>query len=131
MSAWCESAVTEIPIDDSLRSFRASACAGVPPGSAAVAQPSAWRAASVSVVPALCVGESYFGEAPPDDAASVVVVVVGQGAEVKSLADVRRADARSAQICNPDGVTRVFQVSAYKVEPRESVLTRNLLAKND
>jgi hypothetical protein len=44
---------------------------------------------------------------------------------------VRRADARSAQIGCPCGVARGFQVSAYKVEPRQAVLTRNLLAKDD
>jgi hypothetical protein len=44
---------------------------------------------------------------------------------------VRGADARSAQICCPDGVSRYFQVSAYSVEPAEAVLARNLLSKDD
>jgi hypothetical protein len=44
---------------------------------------------------------------------------------------MRRADARSAQICRPDGVARGFHVSAYKVEPTEAVLARNLLSKDD
>jgi hypothetical protein len=33
------------------------------------------------------------------------------------LADVRRADARSAQIGGPDGIAQAFQVSAYSGEP--------------
>jgi hypothetical protein len=51
--------------------------------------------------------------------------------EVEALPDVRGADARSAQIGNPDGVTRSFQVSVNSVEPREAILARNLFAKND
>jgi hypothetical protein len=31
--------------------------------------------------------------------------------EEETLADVRRADARSAQICRPEGVARGFHVS--------------------
>ena len=44
---------------------------------------------------------------------------------------MRRPEARSAEIENPEGVTRSFQVSAYKVEPSKAVLRRNLLAKDD
>jgi hypothetical protein len=47
------------------------------------------------------------------------------------LPDMGRADARSAEINRPAGVARSFQVSLYKVEPAEAVLTRNLLAKDD
>jgi hypothetical protein len=47
------------------------------------------------------------------------------------LSDVRRAEARSAEIERPDGVTRSFHVSLNKVEPSKSVLARNLLAKDD
>jgi hypothetical protein len=43
---------------------------------------------------------------------------------------MRRTDARSAQIDRPAGVARTFQVSLYKVEPSEAVLTRNLLTKD-
>jgi hypothetical protein len=49
----------------------------------------------------------------------------------EALADVRGADARSAQICRPDGVARCFHVRMYSVEPAEAVLTRNLLSKDD
>jgi len=49
----------------------------------------------------------------------------------EALSDVRRADARSAQISRPDGVSRCFHVSAYSVEPAEAVLARNLLSKDD
>ena len=51
--------------------------------------------------------------------------------EPEALADVRGADARSAQICRPDGVARCFQVSVYSVEPAKAVLARNLLSKDD
>jgi hypothetical protein len=40
----------------------------------------------------------------------------------KSLADMRSADARSAQIGGPDGISQFFQVSAYTGEPRPSSL---------
>jgi hypothetical protein len=49
----------------------------------------------------------------------------------ETLADVRGADARSAQICRPNGVARCFHVSAYSVEPAEAVLACNLLSKDD
>lgn len=42
-----------------------------------------------------------------------------------------RAEARSAGINRPDGVTRSFQVRRYKVEPSEAVFARDLFAKND
>ena len=43
---------------------------------------------------------------------------------------MRGADARSAQICRPNGVTLVFQVSRYSVEPRESKRAANLFSKH-
>jgi len=49
----------------------------------------------------------------------------------QSLSDVRRADARSAHICRPNGVARCFHVSANKVEPTEAVLARNLFSKDN
>ncbi len=53
------------------------------------------------------------------------------GDEVESLADVRRAEARSAEIESPEGVSLFFHVRLYKVEPRKSVRRRNLLSKDD
>lgn len=50
----------------------------------------------------------------------------GVGHPVQPLSDVRRADARSAQISRPEGVCLCFQVSVNKVEPSEAVLARNL-----
>jgi hypothetical protein len=44
---------------------------------------------------------------------------------------MRRAEARSAGIRSPAGVTRSFQVSLYKVEPSEAVFACNLFAKDD
>jgi hypothetical protein len=60
----------------------------------------------------------------PSDALAV-------GHPVDSLTDVRRTDARSAQIGRPNGVTRSFQVREYSVEPSEPSLARNLFAKED
>jgi hypothetical protein len=51
--------------------------------------------------------------------------------EEESLPPVRSADARSAGIECPAGVSLSFQVRANNVEPREPVLARNLLAKDD
>src|ERR1035437_1845470 len=42
-----------------------------------------------------------------------------------------RADARSAQIGTPDGISSSFHVSAYSGEPFTSIRTRNLFAKDD
>jgi hypothetical protein len=57
--------------------------------------------------------------------------VSGVGHEEQPLPDVRRPDARSAQIRSPDGVALSFQVSANNVEPREASPARNLLSKDD
>lgn len=50
--------------------------------------------------------------------------------EELSLSDVRRTDARSAEIDRPAGVVRSFHVRLNKVEPTKSVLARNLLTKD-
>jgi hypothetical protein len=47
------------------------------------------------------------------------------------LADVRRTDARSAEIDRPAGVSRCFQVRLYKVEPTEAVFACNLFTKDN
>jgi hypothetical protein len=62
---------------------------------------------------------------PPE--ASLADVV---GHEIQSLSDVRGFDARSAQICRPDGVTRTFQVSRNNIQPGESILACNLFPKD-
>jgi hypothetical protein len=58
-------------------------------------------------------------------------LVAGVTHPINSLPDVRRTDARCAGIDRPDGVTLSFQVSAYSIEPCESVFARNLFAKDD
>jgi hypothetical protein len=60
-----------------------------------------------------------------------VLVGVGQPDPPEPLSDMRGAEARSANIDSPDGVIRCFQVSAYKVEPAETVATGNLLSSHD
>jgi hypothetical protein len=61
----------------------------------------------------------------------LLVVPLGVGNPPKPLSDVRCADARSAKIRSPNGVTRCFKVSAYKVEPPKAIFARNLLSKDD
>jgi hypothetical protein len=56
--------------------------------------------------------------------------VFGVGHPEQPLPDVRRADARSAQIGGPDGISRSLQVSSYSGEPFESIAACNLLAKD-
>lgn len=56
---------------------------------------------------------------------------VGVGHEPEALADVRRADARSAQIGGPDGIAQCFQFRSNNGEPSPSVSARNLLSKDD
>jgi hypothetical protein len=59
-------------------------------------------------------------------------VGVCQGAdEVEALSEMRSAHPRSAQIRRPEVVTCSFQVSRYIVDPSESILSRNLFAKED
>ena len=64
-------------------------------------------------------------------ALSFASLLTRDGHEVETLPEVRSADPRSAGICRPDGVARSFQVRANKVEPPETVRTRNLLSKDD
>jgi hypothetical protein len=53
------------------------------------------------------------------------------GHTVKPLSDLRRADARSAQIGGPDCIVQCFQVNAHSGEPVTSSRARNLLSKHD
>lgn len=56
---------------------------------------------------------------------------VGVGHPEQPLSDMRRADARSAQIGGPDTISQCFQVSAYSGEPFTASLARNLFSKDD
>jgi hypothetical protein len=56
--------------------------------------------------------------------------LVGVSHPVQPLPDVRRADARSAQIGGPAGISHCFQISAYSGEPFTPILARNLLSKD-
>jgi hypothetical protein len=47
------------------------------------------------------------------------------------LPDVRRPDARSAQIGGPDAIRQRLQVSSYSSEPSAPIRARNLLANAD
>jgi hypothetical protein len=51
-------------------------------------------------------------------------------APVEPLSNVRCADARSAQIGGPNGISQCFQVSLYSGEPIPSSLARNLLSND-
>lgn len=59
------------------------------------------------------------------------VPAMGVGHPPQALPDVRRTDARSAQIGGPDGISQRFQVSPYSGEPFASKARRNLLSKDD
>ncbi len=61
---------------------------------------------------------------------SVCSFACGVGHPEEALPDVERADARSAQIGGPDGISFSFQISAYTGEPFKSILARNLFSKD-
>jgi hypothetical protein len=87
------------------------------------------------VQPASCAAVwQFIPPSRPSVPAPVLSVAFGVGQplspEPEPLPDVRCACARSAAIFRPDGVTRSFQVSAYKVEPSEPVLAGDLLAED-
>jgi hypothetical protein len=69
-------------------------------------------------------GSSRF----PTPAEPLLSQAKGVGHPVRSLPDMRRPEARSAQIDRPEGIARRFHVRLYNVEPSESVFARNLLA---
>lgn len=50
---------------------------------------------------------------------------------METLTDMRREDARSAQIRRPAGVILTFQISEYSIEPSEGNPACNLFAKDD
>jgi len=62
---------------------------------------------------------------------SSISFTFGVGHPPKPLSDLGGADARSAQIGGPDGISQCFQVSAYSGEPFTSSFARNLLSKDD
>jgi hypothetical protein len=55
----------------------------------------------------------------------------GLGHPEQPLPDVRRPDARSAQIGSPNRIADCFQVSSYSGEPFTSILARDLFSKNN
>ena len=89
------------------------------------------RAASVNVVPECRPLSVEYPAAALDAESPRVGVGHPHGTEEDPLSNVRRPDARSAQIRSPDGVARCFQVSPYNVEPRKASPARNLLSKDD
>jgi len=56
---------------------------------------------------------------------------VGHADPVEPLPDVRRADARCAQIGSRPGIAHSFQVSEHSGEPFTPSAARNLFAKDD
>lgn len=82
------------------------------------------RAAPVSFSEMLPRASRPYGEL-------VASFATGDGHPVEPLADVRGADARSAQIRRPDGISQCFQVKRNSVEPRPSSRARNLFSKHD
>lgn len=58
-------------------------------------------------------------------------LLLGVSHPVEPLPDMRGADARSAQIRSPEGISQCFQVKVNKGEPIPAVTTRNLLSKHN
>jgi hypothetical protein len=54
----------------------------------------------------------------------------GMGHPEQALSDMRRCDARSAQIGSAESIGEDFHRSAYSGEPSKSILARNLLSKD-
>jgi hypothetical protein len=128
--------------------FRRSRSSAVPPGSfvVGVPHPAIIHAASVNVTPAfdfqwgffavalrLPFASLKFGDGQPT---SVLCAPVELGLwrlcdPVEPLADMRRADARSAQIGGPESIGQCFHVSAYSGEPIPAKPARNLLSSDD
>jgi hypothetical protein len=80
---------------------------------------------------ASCIAVCKFNPPSRPEVPAPVELWFGVGHPVKPLSDVCRARARSAQIGRPEGVALIFHISVNKVEPSQSVLARNLFAKND
>ena len=81
-------------------------------------------------IPALSSSQDCKNSPPRCCRSLLVPVRFGVGHEVQSLSDVRRAEARRANIDTPNGVCRCFQVSRNSAEPSEAVFARNLLTKD-
>ena len=98
-------------------------CIAPIPGSASIG--TRWTAVSRRLLPSNALRASALEELALD------VRGVGQprGEPKDPLPRVRGTEARSAGIDRRDGVTRVLQIKEYAIEPSESVLARNLLAK--
>lgn len=86
-----------------------------------VGQPTRWTAA-----PKFSAGPRWFAPGLADNLAFRSTTTCGSvfgsiahgvGQPPKALPDVRRADARSAQIGSPDGISQCFQISSYSGEP--------------
>ena len=91
-------------------------------GTVGVAQPTVF-AAPPSVVPPVCLGLGL-------SLCWSQLDTVGVGHPPQSLPDVRRTDARSAQIGGPAGISHCFQVKANSGEPLPSKFRRNLFSKD-
>jgi hypothetical protein len=76
-----------------------------------------------SVFLSICAGPALFS-------LSCTVGVDECAKPEQPLPPVRRADARSAQIGCPAGISQLFQVKANSGEPFTSILARNLLSKH-
>ena len=99
--------------------FASCACGVVQPASVATLP----RSPFTGTFAQLCASPSLWSR--------VVGVGHPETSPVQTLADVRRPDARSAQIGGPDFIGQPFQVSSYSGEPIPSKRRRNLLSKHD
>ena len=102
------------------RSLRASCCSNVEPSY------SVFGLGHPANVATVC----KFSPPSPRVPAPVELFSLGGGHPVEPLPDVRRPDARSAQIGGPEGIAQCFQVSSYSGEPETPIIARNLLSKD-
>jgi hypothetical protein len=105
----------------------------------AVGHPETGVNINTPLFPLLCISAIALESMTPMDVAPELIAIGAwfpnrscvDSPPVKPLADVRCADARSAQIGDDDGIAQCFQVSSYSGEPRPSSLARNLLSNDD
>ena len=90
----------------------------------------AWPIVRPKPLPLLCLAFTSFRRASHVVSEMLPTLASGVGHPVRSVPEMRRADARSRENDRPAGVADSFQVRENKVEPRPSSRAFNLLAKD-
>lgn len=95
------------------------------PDRLSLTKPLAWPATQINGSAPVAFG----ARRPRNNVSPSLLIAVGH--PIQPLPNVWRADARSAQIGTPAGISQCFQVSAYSGEPFTPILARNLLSKDN